>query len=135
MATFYTLYLGILVRRTRKADTETRKRLIKQRYNQRHFQIGSILLAVWVIGAVGGMGATYLIYQKLFFSPHLLVGLSTICFVALAVMLVPLMQQGKEWARITHIVCTTLVLGCFLAQAATGLPIVQKMVKEMLGLA
>lgn len=132
-ATLYALYLGVLVRRTRSADAETRKQLIKGKYNQRHFQVGSILLAVWVIGAIGGMAATYVLYHKLFVSPHLIVGLSTLCFAALAVTLVPLMQQGKDWARVTHILCASAVLGCFLAQTYTGLQIVQKMLGEMLG--
>ncbi|XHX80278.1 MAG: DUF4079 domain-containing protein [Stenomitos frigidus ULC029] len=135
VATLYALYLGVLVRRTRSADAETRKQMIKQKYNQRHFQLGALLLAVWVIGTVAGMGATYLLYGKLFFSPHLLIGLSTICFAALAATLVPLMQKGKEWARLVHITFATLVLGCFLAQTVTGLQIVQKMLGEMLKIA
>jgi len=68
-ATFYALYLGVLVRRTRSADAEVRKRLIKQKYNQRHFQWGSVLLALWVMGAVGGMVATYTLYHKLLSAP------------------------------------------------------------------
>ncbi|MGA7935720.1 MAG: DUF4079 domain-containing protein [Kovacikia sp.] len=135
IATFYALYLGVLVRRTRNADAETRKQLIKQKYNQRHFQLGAILLAVWVIGAVGGLSATYLLYHKLFVGPHLIVGLMTICFVVLAVAFVPLMLQGKEWARMLHITCTSLVVACFLAQTFTGLQIVPKLVKEIFGLA
>ncbi len=135
VAACYALYMGVLVRRTRSADAETRKQLIKQKYNQRHFQLGVILLAIWVIGTVGGMTATYLLYHKLFVSPHLIIGLSTICFAALAATFVPWMQQGKEWARLLHITFTTLVLGCFLAQTVTGLQIVQKMVNEMLGTA
>jgi flagellar biosynthesis protein FlhB len=132
IATFYALYLGLLARQTRSADAETRKQMIKQKYNQRHFQLGALLLAVWVIGAVAGMGATYLLYGKLFVSPHLLIGLSTICFASLAATLVPLMQQGKEWARLLHIALATLVVGCFLAQTVTGLQVVQKMIDEML---
>jgi hypothetical protein len=132
IATLYALYLGVLVRRTRSADAETRKQMIKEKYNQRHFQLGVVLLAVWVIGTVGGMTATYLLYHKLFVSPHLLIGLSTICFAALAAVFVPFMQQGKDWARLLHITFTTLVLGCFLAQTVTGLQIVQKMIGEML---
>lgn len=134
-ATLYALYLGILVRRTRSVDAETRKQMIKEKYNQRHFQLGALLLAVWIIGTVGGMTATYLLYHKLFVSPHLIVGLSTICFAALAAMFVPFMQQGKEWARLVHITFTTLVVGCFLAQTVTGLQIVQKMIGEMLKIA
>jgi hypothetical protein len=132
IAALYALYLGVLARRTRSADAETRKRLVKEKFNQRHYQLGAILLAVWVIGAVGGMAATYTLYQKLFVSPHLIVGLSMICLAALAATLAPLMQQGKEWARIAHISCTTVLLGLFFAQTVTGLQIVQKMLGEML---
>lgn len=133
--TLYALYLGVLARRTRSADAETRKRLVKEKFNQRHYQLGAILLAIWVIGAVGGMAATYTLYQKLFVSPHLIVGLSMICLAALAATLAPLMQQGREWARIAHISCTTVLLGLIFAQTVTGLQIVQKMLGEMLGTA
>jgi membrane associated rhomboid family serine protease len=129
----YALYLGVLSRRTRNTDAETRKQLIKGKYNQRHFQVGAILLAIWVIGSVGGMAATYVLYHKLFVSSHLIVGLSTVCFAALAATFAPLMQQGKEWARLLHITLTSLVLGCFLAQTYTGLQIVQKMLNEIMG--
>lgn len=131
----YALYLGVLARRTRNTDAETRKQLIKGKYSQKHFQVGSILLAIWVIGSVGGIAATYVLYHKLFFSSHLIVGLSTICFAAFAAAFAPLMQQGKEWARLLHITFTSLVLGCFLAQTYTGLQIVQKMLREMFGTA
>lgn len=133
VATFYALYLGVQVRRTRHVEAEVRKQLIKQRFNQRHFQWGAVLLSIWVMGSIAGMAVTYTLYHKLFVSPHLIVGLATICFAALAVTLVPLMQQGKEWARITHILCASLVVFCFVTQTLTGLQIVQKMVSEMVG--
>ena len=130
---FYALYLGWQVRRSRSADKEERKELIKGKYNQRHFQLGSILLVLWVVGGIGGMAATYTLYKKLFVSPHLLLGLSSIGVVAIAASLAPLVQQGKEWARLTHIAFTTTLLGLVLAQTFTGLQIVQKMLNEMLG--
>jgi len=41
----YALYLGVQVRRTRTAEGELKKELIKGRYNVRHYQIGSVILA------------------------------------------------------------------------------------------
>jgi hypothetical protein len=46
----YTLYLGVQVRRTRLAEGEPKKELIKGRFAIRHHQIGSILLALMVMG-------------------------------------------------------------------------------------
>ncbi|MBF2026266.1 MAG: DUF4079 domain-containing protein [Oscillatoriales cyanobacterium C42_A2020_001] len=129
----YALYLGALVRRTRTADAEVRKELIKGKFNQKHFQLGSVLLAIWVLGGISGMAATYTLYQKLFVSPHLIVGLISVGLVALAAMFAPLMQQGKEWARIAHITCTSLLIGAVFYQSFTGLKIVLKMVQEMFG--
>ncbi|EKQ71295.1 hypothetical protein OsccyDRAFT_0159 [Leptolyngbyaceae cyanobacterium JSC-12] len=127
----YALYLGTLVRRTRTADPDVRKQLIKGKFNQKHFQLGSILLAVWVLGGLGGIAATYLLYHKLFVNPHLIVGMSSIGLAALAAMFAPLMQQGKEWARIAHITCTGFLICAVFYQSFTGLKIVQKMVQEM----
>jgi len=131
----YALYLGIQVRRSRNADKDLKKELIKGRYNQRHFQMGSLLLTLWIVGGLGGMAATYTLYHKLFVSPHLLLGLSSVGLVALAAALVPLMQQGKEWARLTHIAFTVTLVGLTLAQTVTGLQIVQKMLNELSGAA
>lgn len=132
---FYALYLGLQVRRTRTADKDVRKELIKGKYNQRHFQIGSLLLAFWVIGGIGGMAATYTLFHKLFVSPHLIVGLSSIGIVAIAAAFAPLMQQGQEWARITHITIATIMIGLVLAQTYTGLQIVQKLLNDLIGTA
>ncbi len=130
-ASLYALYLGLLARRTRTAEPEVRKQLIKEKFNQKHFKLASILLAIWTIGGLGGMAATYTLFHKLFVSPHLIIGLSSVGLIALAAMFVPLMQQGKEWARIAHITCTVLLLGTILAQTFTGLKIVQKIVQDM----
>jgi Ca2+/Na+ antiporter len=135
ISALYALYLGIQVRRSRTADKELKKELIKGRYNQRHFQLGSLLLTFWIVGGLGGMAATYTLYHKLFVSPHLLLGLSSVAVVALAAALVPLMQQGKEWARLTHIAFTMTLVGLTLAQTATGFQIVQKLFREFSGAA
>lgn len=74
--TFYALYLGVQWRRARTTDDkEKKKELVKGRFNVRHHQIGSILLATMVLGTLGGMTVTYINNGKLFFGPHLLVGL------------------------------------------------------------
>jgi Protein of unknown function (DUF4079) len=46
----YALYLGIKIQQTRNADGEDKKQLIKGRFNLRHHQVGSLLLAFMVIG-------------------------------------------------------------------------------------
>ncbi|MFB2893368.1 DUF4079 domain-containing protein [Aerosakkonemataceae cyanobacterium BLCC-F50] len=130
---FYALYLGWQVRRTRTADKDVKKELIKGKFNQRHFQFASILLALWIVGGIGGMAATYTLFHKLFVSPHLLLGLSSIAVVAIAAAFAPLMQQGQEWARIAHITIATTMIGLVLAQTYTGLQIVQKLVNDILG--
>lgn len=132
---FYALYLGVQVRRSRTADKEVRKELIQGKYNQRHYQLASILLVLWVIGGIGGMGATYTLFHKLFVSPHLIGGLASVAIVAIAAGLAPLLQKGKEWARISHITVTTTLIGLLLAQTFTGLQIVQKLLKDLFGTA
>ena len=99
----YAMVLGIKAKKTRTADAETRKQLIKGQYAKRHFQIGGALLAVMVLGTFGGMAVTYLNNGKLFVGPHLLVGIGMTCLVALAVALIPLVQQGNLIARKAHV--------------------------------
>lgn len=130
-ATLYALYLGMQARKTRLADAETRKELIKGKFALRHHQIGSLLLAVMVLGTVGGMGATYLTNGKLFFGPHLLVGLAMTGVVASSVALVPFMQRGNETARLTHITLNVALVGLFGWQAVTGMQIVQRLLAKL----
>ncbi|GAC1466095.1 MAG: DUF4079 domain-containing protein [Chamaesiphon sp.] len=127
----YALYLGMQVRRTRKAEGELKKELIKRRFNIRHHQIGSVFLALMVIGTLIGMGATYINNQKLFFGPHLLVGLGITGLVAISASLSPYMQKGQDWARNTHIAVNVGLLGLFGWQAITGIEIVQRIISKM----
>jgi len=127
----YALYLGIKVRRTRNAEGELKKELIKGRFNIRHYQIGSVLLALMVIGTLIGMGSTYINKGKLFVEPHLLAGLGMTGLIAVSASLSPYMQKGKDWARYTHIALNILLLGLFGWQAITGMQIVQKLIGEM----
>jgi hypothetical protein len=129
--TIYALYLGIQVRRTRTADKEVRKELIGKGFNIRHHKIGSILLALMVLGTIGGMAVTYINNGKLFVGPHLLIGLGMTGIIATSAALVPYMQKGNEFARYTHIALNVTLLGLFGWQAVTGMEIIQRIVSKM----
>jgi hypothetical protein len=122
----YGMFLGIKAKKTRTADAETRKQLIKGQYAKRHFLVGGLMLALMVIGTFGGMAVTYLNNGKLFVGPHLLVGIGMTCLVALAVALIPLIQQGNLIARKAHVGLNMLMMTLFLWQAVTGMQIVNK---------
>ena len=127
----YALYLGVQVRRTRTAEGEVKKELIKGRYNVKHYQVGSVLLALMVIGALAAMAVTYINNSKLFFGPHLVVGLAMTAMIAVSAALSPFMQKGQDWARYTHIVLNTTLLALFSWQAVSGIQIVQNIVSKM----
>lgn len=127
----YALYLGIQVQRTRYADGDVKKELIKGRFNVKHYQIGSALLALMIIGSLGGMAVTYINNGKLFFGSHLLAGLGMTGLIATSASLSPFMQKGKNWARITHIALNVVLLGLFGWQAITGVEIVQRIISKM----
>jgi len=128
--TLYALYLGVQARKTRLADAETRSTLIKGKFALRHHQLGSLLLAVMVLGSIGGMAVTYINNGKLFFGPHLLVGLGMTGLVATSAALVPFMQRGNQTARITHISLNIVLVGLFGWQAVTGMQIVQRILEN-----
>jgi hypothetical protein len=122
----YALYLGVQIRRTRNAEGEAKKELIQGKFNVKHHQVGSILLALLVAGSLGGMAVTYINNGKLFVGPHLLAGLGMVAVVAFSSALVPYMQKGNHLARNTHIALNMALLGIFGWQAVTGMQIVQK---------
>ncbi|MEB3179805.1 MAG: DUF4079 domain-containing protein [Nostocaceae cyanobacterium] len=124
----YAAYLGLQVQRTRSAQGELKKELIKGKYNIKHHQVGSIILAVMVMGSIGGMAVTYINHGKLFVAPHLLAGLGMTALIALSAALSPFMQKGANWARSIHILLNFGILGIFAWQAITGMQIVQKII-------
>lgn len=128
---FYALYLGVLVRRTRSAEGETKKELIKGKFNIKHYQVGSLLLAVMIITTLIGMGVTYINNGKLFVGPHLLVGLGMTGLIATSAALSPLMQKGQNWARYSHIFLNVVLLVLFGWQAWTGIDILQRIISKM----
>lgn len=127
----YALYLGVQVRRTRYAEGEAKKQLIRGGYNVKHYQIGSVLLALMVLGALGAMGVTYINNNKLFFGPHLLIGLGMTGMIAISASLSPFMQKGHNWARYTHIILNSALLALFSWQAVSGVQIVQNLLSKM----
>lgn len=130
--TVYSLYLGVQIRRTRTVeDKEVRKELIKKDFRNRHYQIGSILLAFMVVGTIGGMAVTYINNGKLFVGPHLLVGLAMTGLIAISASLVPFMQKGNEVARVSHIALNIVLLGLFGWQAVSGMDIVQRIISKL----
>ena len=127
----YAHYLGVQIRRTRAAEGDARKELIKGKFNLKHYQMGSILLALMVVGSIGGMVVTYINNGKLFVGSHLLAGLGMTGIIAVSASLSPFMQKGQDWARYTHIALNVGLLGLFGWQAVTGVQIVQRIISKM----
>jgi hypothetical protein len=127
----YALYLGVQWRRARTAEGDLKKELVKGRFNIRHYQIGSLILVLMVIGAIGGMGVTYINNGKLFVGPHLLAGLGMTGMVAASASLSPFMQKGQDWARYTHIILNAAILALFSWQAVSGVQIIQNILSKM----
>jgi hypothetical protein len=129
--TVYAMYLGIQWRRTRTADKDLKKELLPKDFRTRHYQLGSLLLALMVLGNIGGITVTYINNGKLFVGPHLLVGLGMTAMIAVSAALSPLMQKGNEFARYVHIGLNTIIVGLFGWQAVSGMEIVQKILDKM----
>ncbi|MBM5818052.1 MAG: DUF4079 domain-containing protein [Cyanobacteriota bacterium] len=123
----YSMVLGIKAKKTRTASPEERKELIKGQFAKRHYLLSSLMLALMVLGTVGGMAVTYLNNGKLFVGPHLLVGLAMTCLIAIAAAMSPLMQQGNLVARKVHVGLNMTMMTLFLWQAVTGMQIVNKL--------
>ena len=129
--TLYAMYLGIQVRRTRSAQGEEKKQLIQGKFNLKHYQVGSLILALMVLGSIGAMAVTYINNGKLFVAPHLVVGLGMTGLIATSAALSPFMQKGQDWARYTHIALNTAIVGLFGWQAVTGVDIVLRIISKM----
>ncbi|MDJ0572496.1 MAG: DUF4079 domain-containing protein, partial [Pleurocapsa sp. MO_192.B19] len=99
---------------------------------QRHHKMGSILLALMVLGNIGGMAITYINNGKLFVGPHLIAGLSMTGLIAVSASLVPYMQKGNSIARNTHVSLNVVLLGLFGWQAVSGMQILQKILDKIM---
>jgi uncharacterized membrane protein len=127
----YAMYLGVQSRRTRLAGSDLKKELVKGQFAIRHHRIGSILLALMVIGAIGGITVTYLNNGKIVIGSHLFAGLGMVGLVSTSAALVPFMQK-HDWVRSIHVSLNLVLLGVFGWQAVTGMQIVQKIVSQMI---
>ncbi|MBO3462279.1 DUF4079 domain-containing protein [Aetokthonos hydrillicola Thurmond2011] len=128
LLSIYAAYLGLQVQRTRSAEGEQKKELVKGRYNVKHYQIGSVILALMVLSALGAIAITYLSDGKLYVGTHLIGGLGMLGLVAISASLAPFMQKGANWARVTHISLNFVLLGLFAVLAFTGVEIVIEIV-------
>jgi hypothetical protein len=127
----YALYLGIQWRRTRTAEGNKKKELLKGKFNVKHYQVGSLVLVLMVIGSIGGMAITYLNNGKLFVGPHLIAGLTMTGLIATSAGLSPFMQKGQDWARYSHIFLNIVITGLFGWQAVSGIDILQRIISRM----
>ncbi|MBX2864046.1 MAG: DUF4079 domain-containing protein [Leptolyngbyaceae cyanobacterium MAG.088] len=132
--TVYAMYLGIQSRQVRYASGDEKKALIKGKFAIKHHQMGAIILALMVLGTLGGMAVTYINNGKLFVGPHLLAGLAMTGLIAIAAALVPFMQRGNETARLTHISLNVVIVGLFGWQAFTGMEIMQRILDKVFGI-
>jgi uncharacterized membrane protein len=128
--TIYAMYLGVQVRRTRLAEGDVKKEMIKGKFAIRHHQIGSILLAIMALGAIGGIVVTYINSGKIHINSHLFAGLGMVGLVSISAALVPFMQK-HDWVRNVHVSVNMVLMGLFGWQAFTGVQIVQKILASM----
>ncbi|MEM9271584.1 MAG: DUF4079 domain-containing protein [Cyanobacteria bacterium P01_F01_bin.143] len=128
---FYALYSGFQSRRIRTARKDVRKTLVKKKFRFKHHTIGSLILVLMVVGTVGGMAVTYINNGKLFVTAHLVVGLIMTSAIAIATALVPYMQKGNNFARITHIGINLVLLGLFGWETVTGMEILSSIIDRM----
>lgn len=90
------------------------------KFKDRHFNMGSILLASGVVIAIEGCLNTWSRTGKLFPGPHLFAGASIVALWALAAAMVPAMQKGNESARNAHIALNAANVSLFIWQIPTG---------------
>ena len=123
----YSGYLGLKASQIRKVDAEERKAMIPLRYGQRHASLGRWIVALTLLGSIGGMSITYLNNGKLFVGPHLIAGGGVTLLVLASAALGPALQKGQDWARGLHVGLNGLILLLFGWQAITGIAIVNKL--------
>ncbi len=127
----YAGYLGWKIRQTRSATGDEKKILIQGKFNDRHHKLGSIVLALMVLGSIGALAVTYINNGKLFVGPHLIAGLGMTGLIAISASLSPYMQKGQDWARSTHIGINVIIVGLFGWQAVSGVEILLRIVSKM----
>jgi hypothetical protein len=123
----YAGYLGLKASQIRKVDAAERKTMISLRYGQRHAALGRWIVALTLLGSLGGMAVTYSNNGKLILAPHLFAGGGVVVLVLATAVLSPALQSGEDWARGLHVSLNGLILVLFGWQAITGIAIVNKL--------
>lgn len=129
--TIYAFYLGFKIRQGRTATGEAKKAIIKGRYNIKHYQIASLLLALLTMNAFLAMAVTYINTGKIFFGSHLIAGLVVVNLAVISASLSPFMQRGNMWARNVHFTLGIGIVVLFCWQAFTGTQVVQNLISKM----
>ena len=109
----YSDYLGVKAGQIRKVDATKRKAMIPLRYGQRNAAVGRWIVALTLLGTIGGLAVTYLNNGKLFIGPHLIAGGGIALLVLATAALGPALQKGQDWARGLHISLNGLILVLF----------------------
>ena len=125
--TLYTLYLGIQISRLRSANGEVKDKLVHGNFPIKHYQMGSLLLVLIILGSLGGLTATYLVAGKIILNSHLIAGLLMTGLIVVSASLSPFMRGGNQWLRSVHVTLNFILIGLFIWQASTGIQLVQKM--------
>ncbi len=120
-------YLGLKASQIRKVDAAERKAMIPLRYGQRHAALGRWIVALTLLGSIGGVAVTYINNGKVFVGPHLIAGGGVAVLVLATAALGPALQKGEDWARGLHVGLNGLILALFGWQAITGIRIVTKL--------
>ena len=128
--TIYALYLGLQSRRTREATGEVKKTLVKQKFSQRHYRVGALLLALMTTGSIGVLGIEYLNSGKLYIVSHTIAGLVMTVLMANAAALAPFMQRGKNWAHQIHMTLAFSITALFGWQLITGFEVIFEIIGE-----
>lgn len=109
----YSGYLGVKASQIRKVDAAERKEMIPLRYGQRHAALGRWIVALTLLGSLGGIAVTYINNGKLFVGPHLIAGSGVALLVLATAALGPALQKGQDWARGLHVSLNGLILLLF----------------------
>jgi len=120
----YVLRLGL----SRFASRHLGKRTVFQ-WN-RHVMLGKVVVAVWALGALGGLSVTYLTYGKLFTeSLHFKIGIIMPLVLLVTWLTGTRLDRRRDQSNIlpvVHLVNNVLLLTLAAIQVVTGFGIVQR---------
>lgn len=120
----YVLKLGL----SRFASRHLGKRTVFQ-WN-RHVMLGKVVVAVWALGALGGLSVTYLTYGKIFTeSLHFKIGIIMPLVLLVTWLTGTRLDRRRDQSNIlpvVHLVNNVLLLTLAAIQVVTGLGIVQR---------